>query len=98
MTSKGGTLPLTNFVARFNPASETGFLFLAQWDSRPRADGTNSTNSTVPVPGANDGVSGVALLLGVTDVIQRTPPTVGCTCSSWTAMTTGISPRPRPTC
>jgi Zn-dependent M28 family amino/carboxypeptidase len=29
------------------------------------------------VPGANDGGSGVALLLGVTDVLERTPPSVG---------------------
>ncbi|MGH7528694.1 MAG: M28 family peptidase [Gemmatimonadales bacterium] len=77
VTTRGDTLPLTNFVARFNPPAEKRILFLAHWDSRPRADGPRSTDSTVPVPGANDGASGVALLLGVADVLKRVPPKVG---------------------
>ena len=52
-------------------------LLLAHWDSRPHADGPNSRDSTMPVPGANDGGSGVAILLGVADVLERTPPSVG---------------------
>jgi hypothetical protein len=52
-------------------------LFLAHWDSRPRADAPTSRDSTLPVPGANDGGSGVALLLGVADVLKRSPPTIG---------------------
>ncbi|HEU5042162.1 MAG TPA: M28 family peptidase, partial [Gemmatimonadales bacterium] len=67
VTTKGDSLPLVNFVARFQPAASQRLLFLAHWDSRPRADGPASPDSTVPVPGANDGGSGVALLLGVAD-------------------------------
>ena len=77
VTTKGDTLPLVNFVARFNPGAEKRLLFLAHWDSRPHADGPTSRDSTVPVPGANDGASGVALLLGVADVLKRTPTTIG---------------------
>lgn len=77
VTTKGDTLPLTNFLARYNPDAERRILFLAHWDSRPTADGPASTDSTVPVPGANDGGSGVALLLGVADVLHRTPPAIG---------------------
>lgn len=77
VTSKGDTLPLVNFLARFNPGAEKRVLFLAHWDSRPHADGPNSRDSTVPVPGANDGGSGVALLLGVADVLKKTPPSSG---------------------
>lgn len=77
VTAKGDSLPLTNLIARFNPAASKRILFLAHWDSRPTADGPTSTDSTVPVPGANDGGSGVATLLGVADVLKRTPPSIG---------------------
>ena len=77
VTVKGDTLPLTNFLDRFAPAASQRILFLAHWDSRPTADGPGSADSTKPVPGANDGGSGVALLLGVADVLRRVPPKVG---------------------
>ena len=77
VTASGDSLPLTNLVARFRPAATKRLLFLAHYDSRPHADGPASTDSTKPVPGANDGASGVALLIGVADVLKRTPPTIG---------------------
>ena len=77
VTTAGDSLPMTNFIGRFKPAAPQRLLFLAHWDSRPHADGPASTDSTAPVPGANDGGSGVALLLGVADVLKRAPPEVG---------------------
>ena len=77
VTAAGDSLPLTNFVARFRPAATKRLLFLAHWDSRPTADGPTSADSTVPVPGANDGGSGVAVLLGVADALKRAPPAIG---------------------
>jgi glutaminyl-peptide cyclotransferase len=77
VTAAGDSLALTNFIARFKPAASKRLLFLAHWDSRPTADSPASTDSTKPVPGANDGGSGVALLLGVADVLKRTPPSIG---------------------
>jgi peptidase M28-like protein len=77
VTAKGDTLALTNFLARFNPAVEKRILYLAHWDSRPSADSPVSRDSTKPVPGANDGGSGIALLLGVADVLKRAPPAIG---------------------
>jgi glutaminyl-peptide cyclotransferase len=77
VTAKGDTLALTNLVARFNPSAEKRILFLAHWDSRPTADSPLSPDSTRPVPGANDGGSGVALLLGVADVLKRHPSSIG---------------------
>jgi Zn-dependent M28 family amino/carboxypeptidase len=77
VTAAGDTLPLRNFLARFNPKASTRILFLAHWDSRPRSDGPNSRNPALPVPGANDGASGVAVLLGVADVLHRRPPKGG---------------------
>lgn len=77
VTTKGDTLPLRNFLARFNPEASERILFMAHWDTRPRSDGPNSRDSTAPVPGANDGASGVAVLLGVAGVLDSVPPAVG---------------------
>lgn len=77
VTAKGDTLPLRNFIARFNPAAEKRVLLLAHWDSRPVSDSPRSRDPARPVPGANDGGSGVAVLLGVADALKRTPPATG---------------------
>jgi hypothetical protein len=77
VTVQRDTLPLRNFIARFNPSAEKRLLLLAHWDSRPIADSPRSRDSTRPVPGANDGASGVAVLLGVADALKRSPPAAG---------------------
>ena len=77
VTGKGDTLRLRDFMARFNPGAEKRLLFLAHWDSRPVSDSPTSRDSSHAVMGANDGGSGVALLLGLADVLKRTPSTVG---------------------
>jgi hypothetical protein len=77
VTAAGDSLSLTNYVARFRPTATKRLLFLAHWDSRPTADSPTSPDSTRPVPGANDGGSGVATLLGVADVLKRAPPSIG---------------------
>jgi len=69
VTLAGDTLPLRNFLARFRPEAEDRILLVAHWDTRPRADAAGSANKDAPVPGANDGGSGVAVLLGVADAI-----------------------------
>ncbi len=73
----GDTLPLRNFLARFNPGAPERILFLAHWDTRPHADAAASSDSTAPVPGANDGASGVAVLLGLADGLATAPPSLG---------------------
>lgn len=77
VTTRGDSLPLVNFLARFNPASGERLLLLAHWDTRPMADGPGSRDSTAPVPGANDGASGTAVLLGVAEALRRLPPSIG---------------------
>jgi len=77
VTAKGDSLALTNLIARFRPDASRRLLFLAHWDTRPYSDGPNAKQKNVPVPGANDGASGVAVLLGVADALKRTPPTIG---------------------
>ncbi len=77
VTRDGDSLPMVNVLARFNPSATTRVLYLAHWDTRPRADGPGSPDPTAPVPGANDAGSGVAVLLGVMAVLDTAPPTIG---------------------
>jgi peptidase M28-like protein len=77
-TKKGTKLRLRNFFARFRPQATDRILFLAHWDTRPFADKSqNLGQQRMPVPGANDGASGVAVLLGVADALKAKPATVG---------------------
>ncbi len=78
VTVEGDTLPLRNFIGRFRPEATDRVLYVAHWDTRPVADrSANLADQRRPVPGANDGASGVALLLGVADALKRVPPAVG---------------------
>lgn len=78
VTTSGDSLHLRNFIARFRPDRTDRVAYLAHWDTRTHADQSpNMGDRRLPVPGANDGASGVALLLGVADVLHREPPRVG---------------------
>jgi len=77
-TSKGVTLELRNFFARFRPEATDRVLFVAHWDTRPVADqDPNLGRQRLPIDGANDGASGVAVLLGVADALKANAPAVG---------------------
>jgi hypothetical protein len=77
VTATGDSVPMTNIIARFNPAATERVLYLAHWDTRPRADAPGSEHPDQPIPGANDGASGVAVLLGVMDALRANRPTIG---------------------
>jgi len=78
VTAKGDTLPMRNILARFRPTATERVLYIAHWDTRPFADfSSNPADRKLPVPGANDGASGVALLIAVADVLKGTPPAYG---------------------
>lgn len=78
VTRGGDTLRLRNFFARFRPDATERVLLLAHWDTRPVAEKSeNLGQQRLPVPGANDGASGVAVLLGVADALKTIPPLRG---------------------
>lgn len=77
VTARGDSLPLRNFIARFNLKATERVLFMAHWDTRPVSDNTAYTGPRTPVPGANDGASGVAVLLGIADALKKVPSRVG---------------------
>lgn len=77
-TQAGDSLPLRNIFARIRPAIAERVLYVAHWDTRPIADSEYERElRDRPGPGANDGASGVAMLLALADALQHTPPTVG---------------------
>lgn len=78
VTAAGDTLQLRNFIGRFLPDAMDRVVYLAHWDTRPHADrSANVGQQRLPVPGANDGASGVALLLAVADALREAPPAYG---------------------
>ena len=78
VTLEGDTLALRNFLGRFRPNAERRILYVAHWDTRPVADQSRNLGAQQqPVPGANDGASGVAVLLGVADALKARAPDIG---------------------
>jgi Zn-dependent M28 family amino/carboxypeptidase len=78
VTQDGDTLYLRNLIGRFRPELTDRILYVAHWDTRPVADmSSNIGEQRMPLPGANDGASGVALLLAVADVLADNPSRYG---------------------
>lgn len=72
------TLQATNIIARFHPQKEPRLLLCAHWDTRPWADmDPDPKNRTRPILGANDGASGVAVLLELARLLQLSKPALG---------------------
>lgn len=63
---------LVNVVARLGPANGSPVIFGAHYDTRPKAD-QDPSSPDQPVPGANDGASGVAVLLELARVLSAKP-------------------------
>lgn len=55
---------LKNIIAEYKPELTNRIMLSAHWDTRPWAD-QDSINKTKPFDGANDGASGVAVLMEV---------------------------------
>lgn len=76
--SDGRTLPLRNILARYRPSLSDRVLYLTHWDTRPVSDGAQDpAQRKLPMPGANDGASGVGLFIALGDALKKTPPSVG---------------------
>ncbi len=77
-SSLGAPMRLVNLVGRYGPVGGRQILLLAHWDSRPMSDqDPDLAHKTDPVPGANDGGSGVAVLLEVAELLHQRAPAVG---------------------
>ncbi len=70
------TYPAVNIIASFNPNAEDRVLLLAHWDSRPWAD-EDSKDKDKPILAADDGGSGVAVLMEIAAKMKTTRPNIG---------------------
>ena len=67
----GTSLKSTNIIASYKPDLTDRILLCAHWDSRPWADNDpDESNWKQPVMAANDGASGVAVMLEVARQLQ----------------------------
>ncbi len=77
-TGQGKQLGIKNIIGVINPDAEQRLLLLAHWDTRPWADNDpDPANHSKPVMGANDGASGVAVLLQLARQLKAEGTTVG---------------------
>ena len=74
----GTLLAARNIIGAYNPEQKKRVLLCAHWDSRPWADADpDPNNHRTPILGANDGASGVGVLLEVARQLQAQPTEVG---------------------
>jgi len=69
---------MTNVIANFNSRNPDRILLFAHWDTRPWADmDPDPAKHDTPIIGANDGASGVAILLEIARLIHMKAPPYG---------------------
>ncbi len=66
----GSRLNLKNIIGSYNPDARKRILLAAHWDSRPYAD-KDIDGRYEPIEGANDGASGVGVLLEIARILSR---------------------------
>lgn len=74
----GTMLESKNIIGSYNPENKKRVLLFAHWDSRPFADSDpDKANHYTPIDGADDGASGVGVLLEIARQIQQERPAIG---------------------
>ena len=74
----GTVLNIKNMIGVFQPESRRRILLCAHWDSRPYADyDPDPEKHYTPIDGANDGASGVGVLLEIARLISEEAPGTG---------------------
>lgn len=90
--NQGGQIGIRNIIASIKPDAGKRIMLSAHWDSRPIADADpDPKNANKAIDGANDGASGVAVLLELARVLSKNPPTVGVDICFWDAEDGGTS-------
>ena len=74
----GDRLKARNIIAQFQPEKQQRVMLFAHWDTRPWADSDpDKANHYRPIDGANDGGSGVGVLLEIARQLSMVPTAVG---------------------
>lgn len=67
-----------NIIASFNPNAKKRIIIAAHWDSRPFADhDPDENNWNTPIDGANDGASGVGIIMEIARLLNQNPINIG---------------------
>lgn len=75
---KNETLKIKNLIAEFYPEKEKRIMLFAHWDSRPYSDfDADSTYRDSTFDSANDGASGVGVLLEIARLVSNVEPETG---------------------
>lgn len=69
-------LPCINIIASFNPAAKNRVLLFSHWDTRPFAD-KDAFDKKKQLDGADDGASGVGVLMEVARHLHARKPATG---------------------
>ncbi len=78
LDTEGNEVVLSNVIASFRMDARERVLFGAHWDTRWIAErDPDESNRATPILGANDGASGVAVLLGLAAMMSDRDPDVG---------------------
>ena len=74
----GTLLKARNIIGSYKPENKKRIALFAHWDTRPWADNDpDKKNHYTPILGANDGASGVGVLLEIARQIQQQQPELG---------------------
>lgn len=74
----GKQTSLNNLIGVINPEADFRILLCAHWDSRPFADqDEDPAKHKTPIDGANDGASGVGVLIELARIIKENPVNIG---------------------
>jgi len=76
VSQQGTKLQLSNIIGSYNLNQKKRILLGAHWDTRYQAE-KDSIQKDQPIDGANDGASGVGVLLEIARVIADSLPSVG---------------------
>lgn len=80
-TFDNNQLKCRNIVGSFNNDATRRIIICSHWDSRPWADNDpNPANHKRPVDGANDGASGVGVILEIARLLSIKTPQIGVDC------------------
>ncbi|GDX52659.1 glutamine cyclotransferase [Bacteroidota bacterium] len=72
----GTEKPMINLIGSFNPKAKKRILLLAHWDTRPWSD-RDANEPKKQFDGADDGGSGVGILIECAEQFQKQKPNVG---------------------
>ena len=72
----GTTFNCVNIIAQYKPEATKRVLLAAHWDSRFMAD-KDTRDTLKPIDGADDGGSGVAVMLEIARQLKSMPPDIG---------------------